>query len=317
MILGFDSGRRVELQAATGHAARRATVSWTAGSFLGRALRTEAPSLEQASGWHRDSPTPPAYLAVASQIVAKNGPSGAIYAGFDRPSPLSRDELIWIVKCHASLAGLCMSDGGTAVASVLRSSGVDQLTGCLMYERVLEMLASEVQRSKRQRHQLSCSFFDIDHFKAINDEHGHLQGNRVLASTGEALLGSARGWDCVGRFGGDEFIVVMPETSLAAAHQAATRMCDTLKGAVEASTGLRITASAGVAEWQRGESMLQLLESSDRALQAAKAMGGKEIFRGSPPRRRFATFSELVRRARPKPRAQPRQTQASREKVDG
>ena len=160
-----------------------------------------------------------------------------------------------------------------------------------MYERVLDMLANELQRSRRQRHQLACCFFDIDHFKAINDEHGHMQGNKVLASTGDALLRSARGWDCVGRFGGDEFVVVMPETSLTGAHQAATRMCDSVKDAVEGSTGLTVTTSAGVAEWQRGETMLELLESSDRALQAAKAMGGKDVFRGSPPRRRFATFS--------------------------
>ncbi len=316
MVLGFDSDTKVVLQAATGHAARRATIPWTPGSFLGRALKSEAPSLEAASGWHKDNGTPGGYLAVASQIVGKNGPSGAIYAGFDRPSPLSRAELWWIVKSHAHLAGLCMSDGGMAVASVLRSSGIDHLTGCLVYERVLEMLDSEVQRSARQGHQLSCCFLDIDHFKAINDEHGHVQGNRVLASAGEALLGSARGFDCVGRFGGDEFVVVMPETSLAEAHKAVTRMWYEVKQAVEESTGLKITASAGVAEWQRGTPMLQLLKASDQSLQAAKAMGGRTLVRGSSPKRRFASFSELVRRARPMPRARPRRKGAKPRQKD-
>ncbi|HYH62424.1 MAG TPA: GGDEF domain-containing protein [Solirubrobacterales bacterium] len=165
-----------------------------------------------------------------------------------------------------------------------------------------ETLTKELERSARQRHRLSCSFFDIDHFKAINDEHGHVQGNVVLARAGDALLGSARAFDCVGRFGGDEFVVVMPETSLSEAHGAAKRMCIEMRKAISDATGLKVTASAGVAEWERGNSMLELLEASDRALQAAKAMGGKEIYRGSPPRRRLAPLAGLVR-ARPKPKA--------------
>ena len=63
------------------------------------------------------------------------------------------------------------------------------------------MLRGEVQRSTRQRHNLSCCFFDIDDFRAINDEHGYVMGNKVLASMGAALIGTARGFDCVGRFG--------------------------------------------------------------------------------------------------------------------
>ncbi len=312
IVLGFDPAGKVELQAATGQAARRATVPWTPGSFLGQALASNTPSFEPASGWRDNGAPRESYLAVACQINSANGPAGALYAGFQRPSPLSRKELTWIAMSHARLAGLCMSDGGTSVASVLRSSGVDQLTGCLRYERVLEMLATELKRSARHQHELSCCFFDLDHFKAINDEHGHVQGNMVLASAGEALLGSARSFDCVGRFGGDEFIVVMPETSLAEAHGAATRMCITMRRAVSDSTGLKITASAGVAEWEGNGSMLEFLEASDRALQTAKAMGGKEVFRGSPPRRRFALLSDLVRRARPKPRAKPRGRDAAR-----
>ena len=219
--------------------------------------------------------------------MARAGPLGAIYAGFERPSTLSRDELTWAAESHARLAGLCMSEKGDAVAQVLRSSGVDQLTGCLRYERVLEMLKGEVQRSTRQGHELSCCFFDIDHFKAINDEHGHVMGNRVLASAGEALIESARGFDCVGRFGGDEFVIVMPETSLADAGQAAMRMRRAVTASVRSATGLEITASAGVAQWKRGDSMLQLLEAADRALQADKAMGDTHLgaSRASPVKR--------------------------------
>ena len=154
--------------------------------------------------------------------------------------------------------------GRNAVGAVLRSSGVDQLTGCLRYERVLEMLTAEVQRSTRQGHDLSCCFLDMDRFKAINEEHGQIQGNNVLASAGGALIGSARGFDCVGRLGGDEFVVVLPETSLAEAHRASTRMRRAVGTAIKRSSGLDVTISAGVAQWRRGNSMLHLLEESDR-----------------------------------------------------
>ncbi|HYH62423.1 MAG TPA: hypothetical protein VD766_11210 [Solirubrobacterales bacterium] len=137
-IPGFNVAGKIELQAATGHAARRATAPWTPGTFLGQALASNTPSLEPASGWRTDGASNESFLAVACQIDGAKGPAGAIYAGFECPSPLSRDELTWIMKGHARLAGLCMSVGGTSVASVLRSSGIDQLTGCLRYERVLK-----------------------------------------------------------------------------------------------------------------------------------------------------------------------------------
>ena len=301
---------KVELLSAAGHAARHATVPWTRGSFLGQAIGKGGVSLEEASGWRDSGDRSDHWHAVACRIEGPLGPLGAIYAGWERPSHLGREELMWAAEAHARLAGLCMSDRGDAVAQVLRSSGVDQLTGCLRYERVLEMMKAEVQRSTRQGHELSCCFFDIDHFKAINDEHGHVMGNRVLASAGEALIQSARGFDCVGRFGGDEFVIVMPETSLADARRAAGRMRRAVANAVGQSTGLELTASAGVAQWKRGQSMLQLLEAADRALQADKAMGDTHLGAGSEPRR-AGTLTGLVHAARSRvlPRAERKDSQ--------
>jgi diguanylate cyclase (GGDEF)-like protein len=284
LILGRSRYGKVELLSAAGHAARHATVPWTKGSFLGQSMLTGGVSLEAASGF-RDGPAPAeTWHAVACRIDGSTGPLGAIYAGFERASSLGRGELTWAAEAHARLAGLCMSEEGDSIAEVLRSSGVDHLTGCLRYERVLEALTVEVHRSTRQGHELSCCFFDIDHFKAINDEHGHVTGNKVLASAGEALIESARAFDCIGRFGGDEFVIVMPETSLADARRAATRMRRAVASRVEKATGLRVTASAGVAQWKRGNSTLQLLESADRALQSDKAMGDTHVGPSSAPR---------------------------------
>lgn len=284
MVLGRSRSGKVELLSAAGHAERRATVPWTKGSFLGQAMMTGGVSLDAASGFRDGASSSESWHAVACRIEGPNGPLGVIYAGFERASPLSRGELTWAAESHARLAGLCMTEDGDAVGEVLRSSGVDHLTGCLRYERVLDALTAEVHRSTRQDHELSCCFFDIDHFKAINDEHGHVTGNKVLASAGEALLESARAFDCVGRFGSDEFVIVMPETSLADARHAATRMRRAVASRVESVTGLRVTASVGVAQWKRGNSTLQLLESADRALQADKAMGDTHVGPSSAPR---------------------------------
>jgi diguanylate cyclase len=271
IILGQDPEGKIELLSAAGYAARRATVPWTQRSFLGQALRASTTSLEPASGWKEGGGTPEAWHAVACRIEGPVGSLGAIYAGFERPSQLTREQLTWAADSHARLAALCMTEGGDAVSEVLRSSGIDQLTGCLRHERVMEMLRGEVQRSTRQGHSLSCCFLDIDGFQAINEKHGHVTGNKVLASMGRALIGSARGFDCVGRLDGDEFVVVMPETTLAQAGQAAARMRFSVEAEVFAATGLEITAPAGVAQWRRGDSMLQLLQISDRALQSEKA----------------------------------------------
>ena len=303
MIVGLGSRGSPELLAATGHAARRSTVPWTSGSFLGKALVEEGVRLEASSRFHDGNSAPSAWHAVASQIVGPAGSLGAIYAGWEHASNRGRDQLMWAAEAHARLAALCMNESGTAVASVLRSSGVDQLTGCLTYERVLDMLRGEVQRSERQGHQLSCCFFDIDHFKAINDEHGHLAGDRVLASTGEALLKAARGFDCVGRFGGDEFVVVMPETSLDNALRAGDRLCEAVRAAVDRAADLQVTASVGAAEWQRNESVLELLEAADRALQTAKAGGGAQVHAAPAPGNRIDAFVELVRRTQVRSRS--------------
>jgi diguanylate cyclase (GGDEF)-like protein len=301
MLLSVDEGGKIELQAAAGNAERRATVPWTPGSFVGRALNAKPASLKTASRSAADGTTPEQFMAVACQIEGRKRPIGGIYAGFDHPSPLSREELSWLAQAHARLAGLCMGDGGTAVATLLRSAGVDRLTGCLRYERILETLSREVQRSTRQLHSISCCLIDIDHFTAINDEHGHQKGDMVLASAGKALLAEARGFDCVGRLGDDEFIVVMPETSMPEAQKATMRLRFALEEAVTASAGISVTTSAGIAEWERGETMLQLLQGTDSALQSAKARGEREAFDRAIPPARSKAFSALVRRTRPKP----------------
>jgi len=106
---------------------------------------------------------------------------------------------------------------------------------------------------------------DLDNFKEMNDDRGHVQGDKHLRETAQAWLGALRAADTLARYGGEEFVVILPETDLARAQEAADR----LRAAVPAGE----TASAGVAQWDGSESSVQLLARADDALYAAKAAG--------------------------------------------
>jgi len=137
--------------------------------------------------------------------------------------------------------------------------------------RTIEM---EVQRSLRYRTSVSLIFMDIDFFKHVNDNHGHLVGSKILAEMGQLLLRNLRSVDVVVRYGGDEFVVVLPHTAPAAAAQIAER----IRKAVEQNIflekegyALRITASFGVASCpESAKSKDELLRLADEAMYKVK-----------------------------------------------
>jgi diguanylate cyclase (GGDEF)-like protein len=294
MLLGCDRADRPALLSAWGLADGRSTAPWVSSSFLGEATTAPGPTLEPAPTSNGDAEAA-AWIAVAAPIVGPDAALGLIYAGFERPAELPAGDLRWIAQSHADLAALCMSGRGDSVADTLRSSGIDQLTGCLSHERVMEMIRAEVERSKRKSHPLCCCFLDLDGFKAINDDYGHLEGNRILAAAGRALRAASRPYDGVARFGGDEFVVILPDTGARAAHRTVERMRWRVTFTVQHETGRTVAASAGVAQWEPGASALQLLEASDHALQVAKARGGARVAGDLPSERRFDGLVALAR----------------------
>jgi len=182
--------------------------SWATNSLLGRALAGSSATIEprrfDANGPRRrgvagDAPTK--LSALAAPITGSAGRLGAIYAEFEGRPPMAADQLHWIADSYARLAALCM-DGGEGLSAALIDSQRDRLTGCLSHDGLLDVLKTEVERAQRERHRLACCFVDLDGFKEINNRHGHLEGNRVLAATGNALRGGVRPYDAVGRFGG-------------------------------------------------------------------------------------------------------------------
>ncbi|MDR3580236.1 MAG: GGDEF domain-containing protein [Oryzomonas sp.] len=149
----------------------------------------------------------------------------------------------------------------------------DPLTGVGNRRMLIKRLEEEVVRAQRYQRPLTVAFFDIDHFKNINDTYGHSSGDMVLSRVAESLKSGLRDCDLLGRFGGEEFVVLLPETTMDKASKVAERMRADIEHMRLPQITRSITASVGLAELQDNESGEDLLERSDRALYRAKADG--------------------------------------------
>jgi diguanylate cyclase (GGDEF)-like protein len=149
----------------------------------------------------------------------------------------------------------------------------DQLTGCLNRTGTFRAVSDEIARSRRHGHLLCVCFLDIDDFKRINDRYGHLVGDRVLREIGRALQATVRGYDLIGRIGGDEFLAVMPETDEAGATAAARRLVERIEAIHSIGEGADVEVSAkfGIARWRPGQDTDDLIRDADRVLLQRKA----------------------------------------------
>lgn len=161
-----------------------------------------------------------------------------------------------------------------------RQSTVDVLTGAYSRSFFLQRAEDEVNRALRYGRALSLVFIDIDHFKEINDEQGHLAGDLVLRELGSLFRRSVRNADVLGRYGGDEFIWLLPETDLDMAVCAADKLVNEvrvqrfeLSGKGTSRATISVTASLGAAGLLPGEDVESLLSRADEALYKAKAAG--------------------------------------------
>ncbi len=160
-----------------------------------------------------------------------------------------------------------------------RSSGTDDLTNLPNRRNFTEAAAAELVRARRSGRALAVALVDIDDFKEVNDTYGHSTGDRVLCGVADVLREHFREIDVAARLGGDEFAVLLPETDLAGAREAAERFVAALAGCEfgEGRNRLRgITASAGIAAAADLEIKV-LLEAADRALYSAKRDGKNRV----------------------------------------
>jgi diguanylate cyclase (GGDEF)-like protein/PAS domain S-box-containing protein len=162
---------------------------------------------------------------------------------------------------------------------VQRLANLDVLTGCLNRRHFMEEADQEVQRERRYKHPLSFLMMDIDHFKSFNDKYGHQVGDQLLCHLVDLCQKQLRKEDELGRYGGEEFVVLMPETAAKGAMQAAERLREKIeKMRISTSEAkLSITVSMGLASLKKGfdesHTLDSLIKSADKALYAAKAAG--------------------------------------------
>ncbi len=165
-------------------------------------------------------------------------------------------------------------------------SARDELTGLLNRRAFFETLETEVQRSRRYRRTFTLLMLDLDHFKQYNDTHGHLRGDEALRDMGRLLLSTTRRADPVARFGGEEFVIILPEITKAAGAVVAEKIRATLEQhpfyGRQHQPGGALTVSVGLATYPvDSEEGLELVNLADRALYAGKQQGGNRVILSS------------------------------------
>jgi diguanylate cyclase (GGDEF)-like protein len=163
---------------------------------------------------------------------------------------------------------------------VRENSWRDALTGCVTRTYAAEVIDAELRRARRSKNPVSLILFDLDHFKHVNDRHGHLCGDAVLAAVGQRMRDVLRGSDLKCRWGGEEFLVLLPETPI----QGACRVAETLRreiadrGVPWARETVNITASFGVTQALPGEINIDaIVGRADTALYRAKETGRDSV----------------------------------------
>ena len=166
-------------------------------------------------------------------------------------------------------------------AILRRQSMTDFLTGLSNHRFLIEHAEKEIERARRYKRSLSCLMIDIDNFKQINDQYGHLVGDRVLTEIASAIQKSIRKIDTVGRYGGDEFLILLPEstteTALYVANKIQKTVCEQQFGRPE--NFITTSVSVGLANFECTDDLHahQMIQKADDALLKAKRWGKNKI----------------------------------------
>src|ERR1700691_4783521 len=167
-------------------------------------------------------------------------------------------------------------DQAATVLALVRAraeAGTDSVAGCLNHRAMRRRLHEEIGRVQRSGGRLSCVIVDLDDFKLVNDRYGHQTGDSILRQVAQALTGEFRAFDRVARYGGDEFVVILPNADLDSAVAAAGRALARMRRVLFPDGSRGVSASMGVAEWRAPMTEAELLEVCDAALLQGKREG--------------------------------------------
>jgi diguanylate cyclase (GGDEF)-like protein len=263
------------------------------GGLAGKVLLEDAPLLAEDYAAVAELPADSPFASIRSSVAAPihwgGELRGVISVGYRRRFAVDESHL-QTLAAFAELAAVAFQNA-SAHAGLARAARTDALTGCLNHAALYDGLGREIERAERGGGALSLVILDLDDFKAVNDQHGHLIGDEVLRRVGHALRSTTRPYDLAARYGGDEFALVAVDADEAQTAEIAARALERLTAALGDLDVASGGATAGVAEWSAGSTASELIARADRALLHAKREGA---------RGRVHAFSELPAAARPR-----------------
>ena len=233
-------------------------------------------------------------------MITVNG-AWAVYGLLDRPSNFVHPDAINVAFSYlvmiltlGTVTGLGLLSFCVHREELRIAAETDALTGLLNRGAFEQVLRRELERSERGRRDVSVVLLDIDYFKQVNDEHGHLVGDDVLRRIGNALRSGVRPSDVLARFGGEEFVILLRDAPPEGAEEVAERLRADLAGLVDLPCDLNLTGSFGVATWASHETASELLARADEALYRSKREGRNlvRVDGGTPG---ILTFEDLMR----------------------
>lgn len=218
---------------------------------------------------------------IAMPLRGRKGVQGVIEILNPRASQMSDYTIAFLhILCdHAAIA----IENARDVARIQQLTITDDTTGLFNVRHLYKMLEQELERGARQGSALSLAFIDLDRFKLVNDVHGHLIGSELLGRVGARLKQLSRPQDMCFRYGGDEFVILMPKTSAADALTVATRVHQELINTqFQMSNGIRLSASAsvGLASCPPENAVHAIIGTADARMYAVKSNGRGKV-RGS------------------------------------
>lgn len=227
-----------------------------------------------------------------------SGPAGARSALLVPMQLAGRTEVVVLLVCHepsrfdegsVERASALVNQAATVIAlqRARAEAGTDAVTGCMNHRAMRRRLQEEIARAQRSGARLSCLLIDLDDFKLVNDRHGHPIGDELLRRVARALMDDFRSFDFVARYGGDEFVVILPDADLEAAANAGERALQRLAEIAVGHAGPDaeaplvggVSASIGAGEWEAGIDLDALLQRCDQALLEGKRSGKRRVTR--------------------------------------
>lgn len=245
-------------------------------------LMPEMDGIDVCRNLRADDPTAARYLILLTARGRTEDVVEGLVSGADDyiTKPFDRQELLARVKVGERIIKL-QHDIISAHEELRVLATRDSLTATWNRRVILEQVGQELTRAQRKQAGLSLAMVDIDHFKRVNDTYGHLCGDEVLREVSSRLAASLRPYDAVGRFGGEEFLVVMAECSDAEARAVGARLCACVSERPIAwhDDSISLTVSVGVATAYdtKGLSVENLIRVADDALYRAKSAGRNRV----------------------------------------